>query len=377
MEDTSSNGSPMLSIIIPTYNEKGNMPLIIPRIAEVLGKVNIPHEIVVMDDDSPDGTASAVEELSHEFPQARCVVRKTDRGLSPSVIQGFREARGDIYLVMDADLSHPVEVLPLMYRSLVEDGSDVVVGSRHAREGGIQNWPLTRRIISWGAALMARPLTSCSDPMSGFFALKPGVIEGAPLKAKGYKILLEVLVKGRYEKISEVPITFKNREIGESKLGSKVIINYLQHLLTLYLYPGSAPLMKYLFVGGTGMLVDLGMVSMLLMFLGDNKFDLFSFEDIRFFYLFQAVSFVYAVTWNFVWNRYWTFDARSGSSSGQYVRFFLVAIFAFLVRSVLLFLAVDLLGFDHQPLYEVALVGVIIIVTAINYLGSKLWAFKK
>ncbi|MBN1538935.1 MAG: glycosyltransferase family 2 protein [Candidatus Thermoplasmatota archaeon] len=377
MENMSRNRSPMLSIIIPTYNEKGNMPLIIPRIAEVLGKVDIPHEIIVMDDDSPDGTASAVEELSSEFPQARCVVRKSDRGLSPSVIQGFGEARGDIYLVMDADLSHPVDVLPLMYRSIVEGGSDVVVGSRHTKEGGIENWPFLRRFISWGAALMARPLTSCSDPMSGFFALKPGVIKGAPLRAKGYKILLEILVKGRYERISEVPITFKNREIGESKLGSKVMINYLQHLLTLYLYPGSASLVKFLFVGGTGMLVDLGMVSLLLLFLGDNRFDLFSFKDIRFFYLFQAVSFIYAVTWNFVWNRYWTFDARSGSSSGQYVRFFLVAIFAFLVRSILLFLAVDLMGFDHQPLYEIALVGVIMIVTIINYLGSKLWAFSK
>jgi dolichol-phosphate mannosyltransferase len=264
-----------------------------------------------------------------------------------------------------------------MYRAIVDEGADVVVGSRHARGGGIENWPFTRRFISWSAALMARPLTPCSDPMSGFFAIKPEVIKGAPLKAKGYKILLEILVKGKYDKVAEVPITFKDREKGESKLGSKVIINYLQHLFKLYLHPGSAPFIKFLFVGGSGMVVDLGMVTLLLLLLGDNRFDLLSFEDIRFFHLFQGVSFFYAVTWNFVWNRYWTFDAKKDPSSKQYVRFFIVAISALVIRSIMLYVAVEKLGFEGIPLYQIALVTVIAFVTLINYLGSKLWAFKK
>jgi dolichol-phosphate mannosyltransferase len=369
--------SPLLSVIIPTFNENENMPIIIPRIVEVLEEASIPHEILVMDDNSPDDTAGAVEGIRVEYPQARCIVRKTDKGLSPAVMQGYREAKGDIHLVMDADLSHPVDALPKMYKAIVTDGADVVVGSRHTKGGGIENWPFTRRFVSWGAASMARPLTSCSDPMSGFFAIKPEVIEGAPLKAKGYKILLEVLVKGSYSKVVEVPITFKDREKGESKLGSKVIFNYLQHLFKLYLHPGSAPFIKFLFVGGTGMLVDLGLVTLLLLLLGDNKFDMFSFEDIRFFHLFQAVSFFYAVTWNFVWNRYWTFDAKMGSSSEQYVKFFSVAVIALAIRSVLLYIAVEELGFEGMPLYHIALVMVIAFVTLINYLGAKLWAFKK
>ncbi|MBN1390988.1 MAG: glycosyltransferase family 2 protein [Candidatus Thermoplasmatota archaeon] len=377
MGDISGMKAPLLSIIIPTFNERGNMPLIIPGISKVLGREGIPYEIVVMDDDSPDGTARAVKELSDEYPQARCIVRTTDRGLSPSVIQGFVEARGDIYLVMDADLSHPVEALPRMYRSIVDDGADIVVGSRHTKGGGIENWPFMRRFISFGAALMARPLTTCSDPMSGFFAIRPEVLKNTELRPKGYKILLEILVKGRYGRISEVPITFKDREVGQSKLGSKVMLNYIQHLLELYLYPGSAPFFKFLFVGGTGMLVDLGMVSLLLLTLGDERLDILTFNGIRSFYLFQAVSFIYAVTWNFVWNRYWTFDARSGSSSVQYTRFMVVAIVAFLIRSALLFLAVDILGLDYQPLYQIALLSVILVVTVINYLGSKLWAFRK
>ena len=98
----------MLSVIIPTYNERENMPLIIPALTKVLGKKKIPHEILVMDDDSPDGTSSEVDNLKVKYPKIRCVVRKKDRGLSPSVIEGFEKAKGDVYLVMDADLSHPV-----------------------------------------------------------------------------------------------------------------------------------------------------------------------------------------------------------------------------------------------------------------------------
>ncbi|MFW3145517.1 MAG: glycosyltransferase [Thermoplasmatota archaeon] len=367
----------MLSVIIPTYNEKENMSVIIPKLYKVLKKKDVPFEILVMDDDSPDGTCGEVKRLSKKYPEAGCILRKEDRGLSPAVMEGFRKAKGDIHLVMDADLSHPVEAVPELYFAIARRGADISVGSRHAKGGGIEKWPLKRKIISSGAALLARPLTSCSDPMSGFFALRPEVIKDAPLRAKGYKILLEILVKGRYQKVEEVPIVFRDRELGQSKLGSKVIFNYLQHLMKLYIHPGSAPFFKFLFVGGTGMLVDLGMVSLLLLLLGDNTFDLFSYESIRFFYLFQAVSFIYAVTWNFIWNKYWTFDAGRGRSSTQYRRFFLVAVFAFVVRSALLYGAVDLMGFDHQPLYQIALVTVIVIVTVINYLGSKLWAFKK
>lgn len=353
------------------------MSVIIPRLHRVLKRKHVPFEILVMDDDSPDGTCAEVRRLSKKYPEARCILRKENRGLSPAVMEGLKEAKGDIHLVMDADLSHPVEAVPELYFAIAKRGADISVGSRHTKGGGIENWPLRRKVISAGAAILARPLTACSDPMSGFFALRPDVIKGAPLRAKGYKILLEILVKGSYDKVEEVAIVFKDRELGQSKLGGKVIFNYLQHLAKLYLHPGSAPFFKFLFVGGTGMLIDLGMVSLLLLLLGNHTFDLLSYGPIRFFYLFQAVSFVYAVTWNFVWNRYWTFAAGRGRSSTQYRRFFIVAVFAFVIRSALLYAAVDLLGFDHQPLYQIALVSVIIIVTVVNYLGSKLWAFRK
>lgn len=346
------------------------MPLIIPQLSKILKREKIPFEILVMDDDSPDRTSVEVERLSSEYPEARCIVRKVNKGLSPAVMDGYKEAKGDIYLVMDADLSHPVEKVPAMYHAIATEENEVSIGSRHTKGGGIENWPLKRKFISFGASMMARPLTPCSDPMSGFFAVRPSVIKNAPLKAKGYKILLEVLVKGNYEKdrVKEVPITFKDREVGESKLGSKVIVNYIQHLIQLYLFPGSAPFFKFLFVGGTGMIVDLGILSLMLYLLGETKSD---------YMLSQAISFGAAVTWNFIWNRFWTFNARKGSMVGQYVKFMVVAAVAFGVRYLLANYGVDLLGVDEAPYYQIMTVGVIFIVTIINFLGSKLWAFKK
>ena len=366
----------MLSVIVPTYNERDNMCLLIPRLSRVLESESIPYEILVMDDDSPDGTCDEVQRLSAKFPGARCIRRMQDRGLSPAVMDGFREAEGEIHLVMDADLSHPIEVVPQLYRAIARDGADVAVGSRHIKGGGIEDWPLKRKVISWGASMLARPLTSCSDPMSGFFAIRPSVIKGAPLRAKGYKILLEVLVKGKYDKVVEVPITFKDREVGESKLGSDVMVNYVQHLMWLYLHPGSAPLIKFLAVGGSGIVVDMGILTFLLVLLGDLTISLSGF-DVKYVFIFQAISFAYATTWNFVWNRHWTFDAREAKPSGQYARFFIVATIALIIRSALFSFSVNVLDFTGMPKYQIALLVVIVLGTVINYLGSRLWAFKK
>ena len=358
---------PLLSVIVPTYNERENISRLIERLSSILRKERIPFEIIVMDDDSPDGTAAVVEGLHQEYPEARCVLRKHDRGLSPSVIDGFKEAKGGVLLVMDADLSHPPEIVPDMYRAIASGEADVAVGSRHTKGGGIENWPVKRRFLSWGAALMARPLTKVSDPMSGFFAVTPSVVKDAPLRAKGYKILLEVLVKGRYSRVVEVPITFKDRTAGESKLGRKVMMNYLQHLLKLYLYPGSAPFAKFIFVGGSGMVIDLGILTILLLLMGDSTGEYLAA---------QSFSFIAAVTWNFIWNRFWTFNARAGSLGGQYLRFLAVALVAFGVRWVLTYIGVSVVGIDEQPYYQVLTTCVIVVVTMINFIGSKLWAFK-
>lgn len=341
------------------------MPKIIPALSEELDKENIRYEIIVMDDNSPDKTSQAVQDLAQQGYHCRCVVRKTNRGLSPAVIDGFAACKpGSIRLVMDADLSHPVEVVPKLYRAIADGKAEVAVGSRHCLGGGIENWPLKRKIISWGAALMAKPLATCSDPMSGFFAFTPSVIEGVQLNAKGFKILLEVLVKGHYNKVVEVPIVFKDREWGESKLGRGVIVSYILHLIALYLTPGTAPLLKFLFVGGCGMILDVTLFTILTMLLG--------FGGITG----QLTSFCVALMWNFIMNRIWTFG-KTGQSNVlvEFAKFVAVACVALLVRTGLFEGGKKYLGIHNAPWVQLLLVGVIISVTAINFIGSRWLVF--
>lgn len=220
-----------ISIVIPTYNERVNLQALVERIFSACRGIEM--EVVVADDNSPDGTADLAEELGGRFP-VKVVRRFKDRGLSQSVLDGFRNAGGEILGVMDADLSHPPEKIPEMLKALEQ--ADVVVGSRTVEGGGVEDWPLARKLISTGATLLAKPLTGVSDPMSGFFFIRRRVIENARLNPTGYKILLEILVKGRYDKVVEVPFVFLNRIVGKSKLNMKIQLQYLAHLLKLYVY---------------------------------------------------------------------------------------------------------------------------------------------
>lgn len=213
------------SIIIPAYNEAENIPSLIKRLFKVLNQEK--PAVTIVDKDSSDGTQEAVQKLSEKFTVKLIV---DTRSLSEAVVRGFKQSQGDILLVMDADLSHPPEKIPELLEKLEE--ADLVVGKRRK----VENWPAHRKLVSYGASFLARPLTSVSDPMSGFFALRKEVIENVELNPIGYKILLEILVKGRYKKIAEVPYVFQNRERGESKLNLKEYWSYLRHLFRLYKY---------------------------------------------------------------------------------------------------------------------------------------------
>ncbi len=220
----------MYSIIIPTYNEADNINLLIPKIDDVLNDKFL-HEIIVVDDNSPDGTAKIVQKLSKKH-NCKVLVRKKEKGLSSAVIAGFAAAKGEFICVMDADLSHPPDVLPKMFNALKK--AELVVGSRLVKGGGSQSWPFYRKIISWSAQLLARPLTPVKDTMSGFFAFKKSILKNVTLEAYGYKILLEILVLADYNNAVEVPFTFLNRTFGESKISLSVEIEYLKQLLHLY-----------------------------------------------------------------------------------------------------------------------------------------------
>ncbi|MFH1977834.1 MAG: polyprenol monophosphomannose synthase [Candidatus Aenigmatarchaeota archaeon] len=220
-----------VSVIIPTYNEKDNVKRLLPEIFSTFSKNNIRGEVIIVDDNSPDGTAEVVKKMEKRF-QVHVVKRRGKLGLSSAVLRGFKEAKGDILGVMDADFSHPVNKIPYMIKALKTN--DIVIGSRYVPGGGIKNWPLKRKIVSKGATLLAAPVTNIKDPMSGFFFLRKSVIKGVKLNPRGYKIGLEILVKGKYEKAKEISYVFKDRAEGDSKLGIDEMVDYMVHVAGLY-----------------------------------------------------------------------------------------------------------------------------------------------
>jgi len=189
-------------------------------------------ELLMVDDNSRDGTVEAVE--ASGLPWARVLVRTTERGLATAVVHGFQNASHDTIVVMDADLSHPPEAIPAMLAAL-DSGAEFVVGSRFCPGGSTDaEWTLARRLNSRFATILARPLTSISDPMSGFFAFRRNLLDRAgPLDPLGYKISLEVLVRAGCTHIAEVPIHFTDRSKGTSKLDWSVRGDYIRHLVRL------------------------------------------------------------------------------------------------------------------------------------------------
>lgn len=226
-----------VSVIVPAYREEPNIEPLVRGVFEATGKAGLDAEMIVVDDDSQDGTVETVERLGAEF-HVRVSVRTGERGLATAVLRGFAEAANDIFVVMDADLQHPPERIGDLVRPIARGETDFVSGSRYVRGGRIdERWSAWRRINSWGATMLARPLVRLSDPMSGFFALHRDTWRRAdPLNPVGYKIGLELVVKGRVRRIVEVPITFSRRHAGASKLSLRERGRYLRHLGQLYRY---------------------------------------------------------------------------------------------------------------------------------------------
>jgi len=216
----------MLSVVVPTYNEAGSVPKLAERLHTALGARD--WELVIVDDGSPDGTADIAAALAPRIPTN--VVRRAGKGgLASAVIAGFAAARGDVLVVMDADLSHPPELVPALL-SAIEDGADLAVGSRYVAGGGVEDWPMKRQIVSRVACLMGSALVPVRDATSGFFALRRSVIEGVTLNPIGFKIGFEVIARGRYRRVVEVPYTFRDRELGASKFGRREVGQYVVQL---------------------------------------------------------------------------------------------------------------------------------------------------
>lgn len=227
-----------VSIVIPTFNEAEAIKPLLLRIREIyalIQKTGYDLEVIIVDDNSTDNTQGIVRAIEHNFPFPVILIARRERDLATAILEGWKYATGEIWGVMDADLSHPPEVLPELLQSI--ETADIVIGSRNIKGGGVEDWPIHRRLFSMAGALLARILgVKSSDPMSGFFLVRAKALAAVTLSPIGYKILLEILVKGKYERVVEVPYIFQNRSVGKSKLGYRVMSRYLRHIFRLWLW---------------------------------------------------------------------------------------------------------------------------------------------
>lgn len=250
---------PAVSVITPTFNEADNVPILVDRIHRALGE--LPHEIVIADDDSPDRTWEVAERLAADDPSIVVMRRFHDPGLSASVLDGMSVARGETLAVIDADLQHDPSILPQMVDVVRRGDADVVVGSRSTSGGGYGDWSAGRRVVSWIATLIARVLlrVPVSDPMSGYFVVARGTYERtAPhINPRGFKILLEFIGRDRSLRVQEIGYEFSNRVHGETKLNRSVIRSYLLGVAELRVGRQINPtFVLYALVGMVGLAVN-------------------------------------------------------------------------------------------------------------------------
>ncbi len=226
-----------LALVIPTLREGENLRAVLGCVRRTLHAADIPFEILVVDDNSGDGTEEIVSTIAHEDSRVRLLMRRGERGLAGAILHGWRHTDATILGVMDADGQHPAETLPLLLAS-IREGRDLAIGSRYARAASLPAWNGVRRLISRAAIGMARPLQTgrlcVKDPLSGFFLVRRTCVENVLFQPAGFKLLLEILVRGRVRSVEEVPFVFGRRRAGKSKVSVKVAWDYVALLARLY-----------------------------------------------------------------------------------------------------------------------------------------------
>ena len=220
----------MITVILPTYNERENIEDMVGKIASAGLK------ILIVDDNSPDGTGELADKLVKKYKDVSVLHRKGKKGLGSAIVEGMAAANTDIVGVMDADMSHDPSILPEISERFRE-GADFVIGSRYVKGGGIGDWPFYRKITSLVATMMVRPIAGAKDPVSGYFFIRKSVIKGVKLNPESCKICLDILVRGNYSKAVEVPYVFCDRRRGSTKiLNLGEVMRYVKYVAYLYFY---------------------------------------------------------------------------------------------------------------------------------------------
>ncbi|KAL9100770.1 MAG: hypothetical protein Q9163_003887 [Psora crenata] len=237
------SSKPKYSVILPTYNERTNLPVLVWLLQRMFSENSLDWEVIIVDDASPDGTLQIAQQLQNLYSAGRIVLkpRSGKLGLGTAYVHGLKYVTGDFVIIMDADFSHHPKFLPQMIEKQKEGDFDIVTGTRYASSGGVYGWDLKRKMISRGANLFAdtvlRP--GVSDLTGSFRLYKREVLENviSSTKSKGYSFQMELMVraKGMGYRVAEVPISFVDRVYGESKLGQDEIVEYVKGVLNLWL----------------------------------------------------------------------------------------------------------------------------------------------
>jgi dolichol-phosphate mannosyltransferase len=301
----------LLSLILPTYQEGQNIAPMVEQLTSKLDTI-IPnsYELIVVDDNSPDGTWSIALELTDHYPQLRVMRRTTERGLATAVIRGWQAARGEVLGAIDADLQHPPDILGKLWQE-ISQGADLAMASRNVEGGGVSEWSLLRRFLSRGAQILGlvilpEVIGRVSDPMSGYFLVKRSAIANRILNPLGYKILVETVGRGQIAKIAEVGYEFQERQSGDSKVTARQYVEYILHLLTLRL-ARSRRFLTFLAVGMSGLVVDMT----ILYLLTDQQTLQWPLTRSK------ILAAEVAIINNFLWNDLWTFGDLAAQQQGK------------------------------------------------------------
>ncbi|MCU1382160.1 MAG: hypothetical protein JWL71_857 [Acidobacteria bacterium] len=231
------------TIVIPTYNERDRLDVLLERIFGACDREALAIAVVIVDDNSADGTGAVADEWAQRRP-VRVIHRAGKLGLGSAVLEGFAAAQTEIVGVMDGDLSHPPELLPRLYQTMEEGNFDLAVGSRYVRGGGTSNFPIGRWLLSRVGCWLSRPLTPVRDAMSGFFLIRRSQLEGFHTSVSGFKIGLELFVRSQPRRLAEVGYVFAGRTLGESKMSVGEGLGFLRQLRSLYCDAFTAPVRR-------------------------------------------------------------------------------------------------------------------------------------
>lgn len=370
-----------LTIIPPTFNEKGNIKPLLDIIFKSLKNKKINYEVLFVDDsrdETPEVIEKEIQTRKNEMT-VRMIHRPKNRrtGLATAFIEGFEKAQGEYICCIDSDLQHPPQVISELYKKAIEDEAEIVFGTRYAKGGSAEGlgsfktfYGIYRRLVSLGVKYFAQilfiPARQTSDPLGGFFLLKKSILKNAKLYPRGFKISVEVLMRTKHNKVSEVPYTFLARENDDSKATMKQGLEFFKHIYNIFMtVPEAGRFLKFCIVGGSGVFVNLGVLYFLVEFYQTNE------------NLAWAVAVILSIFTNYFFNSIFTYSDKKSETRNESMRrivfYYLISFFT-MFFNFLAYRAMINLGFHY---IFGAFVG-ILVATVMNFvLVTKLvWRLK-